>query len=135
MDRVLNFKKGDKCIVAIQQHSNAARRVNMNLSNINNWTYEGEVITVSKKYITVKFNYETAKFDVNNNYLKKVSYGSNDHKLYTSINEVYTERKKEQLISKIFGYNSITLPTKISNLTLEQLERIESIIEGNSITE
>ena len=132
MDRILHFKKGDTCIVAIEPCSNASRRTDMSINNIANWTYEGEVITVSKKYITVKFNYETAKFEVDNDYRKKVSCGSNDHKLYASIDEVYTERKKKELISAIFGYNSITLPEKISNLTLEQVERIETIINENT---
>lgn len=125
-DRILNLKKGDKCIVAIEPMSNASRRVDMSLDNIDEWTYEGDVISVGRKYITVKFGWETGKFEIDNNYLKKVSYGSNDHLLYKDIQEVKDEREAKNIemsLRDIFDRYSGT------NLTLDQLRRIKNIIE------
>ena len=56
MNRVLNLKKGDKCCVAVEKNSNVARYYNMSMENIDEWTFSGEVTTVSKKYITVNLN-------------------------------------------------------------------------------
>lgn len=131
MSRVLNLKKGDHCIVAIEPCSNASRRVDMSVKNIDNWTFTGTVICVSKKYITVEFNSEVSKFEIDNDYRKKVPYGTNDHKLYINKHEVYVERKKQELIHSIFGFNRTSMSPRVTNLTLDQLERIESILNEN----
>lgn len=53
----MSYKKGDKVIVAIVGRSNASRYRDMNIKNINEWTFEGEVISSGKKYVTVEFNF------------------------------------------------------------------------------
>ena len=127
MDRVLNFKKGDKCIVAIEEHSNASRHKDMSIDNINDWTYEGVVIASGKKYITVEFNNETSKFEVDNDYRKKVNYGSNDYKLFKDIQGVKDERELDSLIWSIrMCFDRMNKSN--TKLTLDQLRRISNII-------
>ncbi|MEG1310498.1 MAG: hypothetical protein RR942_06455 [Romboutsia sp.] len=126
MERKLNLKKGDKCIVAIMPRSNAARHVNMSLENINNWTCECEVISVGRKYIEVKYgNNSTMQFDMTNNYWEKSIY-SPDYVLYENLEEIVEKEKREDLHYKIKrafeGYREI-------KYTLDQLIRINNILE------
>lgn len=69
----------------------------MSLENIDNWTYIGEVVTVSKKYITVKFNYNfVEKFVIEDEYRNKYNCGSADWQLFNSKEEViYIEKKRK----------------------------------------
>ena len=75
-------KKGDKVIVAIEKGSNEARRMDMSVANIDNWTYEGTVISSGSKYITVEFNKDTLKFVVEDDYRNQWTRGGADYKLY-----------------------------------------------------
>lgn len=68
MNRVLNFKKDDKCIVAIERGSNMSRHRDMSLSNIDDWIAEGIVTIISKKYITVDCKFGNIKFVIDNCY-------------------------------------------------------------------
>lgn len=131
MERVLNLKKGDKCCVAIIKGSNASRYKDMSLENIDNWTYEGEVTIISKKYITVKFGVNEEKFVIEDDYKNKWTYGGADWKLFNSKEEVINEEKKENLLYDLFGLKC-NRKEKINNLTLNQLERIQAIIEGEN---
>lgn len=128
MKRVLNLKKGDKCIVAIEKNSNASRNKDMSLKNIENWTYEGEVISVGRKYITVNFGeYNTGKFEIDNNYRKKVACGTNDYILYQNIKQIKDEIECVELTAKIrgvFQYNY-----NAEGLTLDQLRKISDILD------
>ena len=129
MERVLNLKKGDKCCVAIIKGSNASRYENMSLENIDNWTYDGEVVAVSKKYITVKFNDNSVeKFVIEDDYRNKYSCGGADWQLFNSKEEVIYNEKRENLLYNLFGLKC-NRSKKINNLTLNQLERIQAIIE------
>ena len=128
MDRVLNLKKGDKCIVAIEKCSNASRYVDMSLENIDNWTYEGTVVTVGRKYITVGFNGWEDKFTIDDDYRQKYTCGGADYKLYKDKQEVIDTIKRNILLYNLFGSHR---PAKINNLTLDQLKRINAIIEEN----
>lgn len=125
MERILNIKKGDNVVVAIEKSSNRARRVNMAVSNIDNWTFKGVVLSVSKKYITVEFNGYTMKFVIADDYRNKYTYGGADYKLYLSFDDVYNEYKSQELYvqikSKFSAYkNSYSLETL--NKILELLE-------------
>ena len=120
MDRELNFKKGDKCIIAVEQGSNLARYFgNLTLDNIDEWTKEGEITSVGRKYITIN---NGKKFDITNDCREKWDRGGANYKLYNNLQEVKNEYEAKRLSLKIFD--------KVNcNLTLDQLKRIEAIIE------
>lgn len=131
-NRVLNLKKGDKCIVAVEKGSNMARYYNkIEFNNIDEWTYEGIVTISNKNYITVDFGKDICKFTVDDDYRQKYRSGGADYKLYKDKEEIYETFRKEELLSDLFGL-SFNRPNKIKTLTLEQLERINSIIEENN---
>ncbi|MEG2289552.1 MAG: hypothetical protein RSC24_06255 [Clostridium sp.] len=126
MNRKLNLKKGDKCIVATEKMSNVSRRLDMGIRDIKNWTYEGEVISAGRKYITVKFGLKEEKFVVDDDYRQKWTCGGADYKLYQSIQEVYEEREIEELNMIIKGkFNMFGNP----NYSLDQLRRIKAILD------
>lgn len=129
--REIKFKKGDKCIVAIEPHSNAARGKDISLDNIDTWTYEGIIVIVGRKYITVNFKGIDSKFSIENDYKEKYEYGGANYKLYKNLQELKDEKRKENLLHQLFGpvYNR---SNKVNNLTLDQLERINAIIEENN---
>ena len=129
MGRKLNIKKGDKVIIAIINGSNASRYRDMSLENIDDWTKEVTVTIANKKYITV--DYGNMKFIVDEDYIQKVGCGGSDYKLYLSKQDVYNEIKRESMLNDLFGarfYRS----NKVNNLTLNQLERINDIINENN---
>ena len=128
MERVLNLKKGDKCCVAIIKGSNASKYKDMSLENIDNWTYEGEVISCGKKYITVKFGIKDEKFVIEDDYRNKYNCGGADWQLFESKQEVIDNEKREHLLYDLFGLKC-NRKAIINNLSLDQLERIQDIIE------
>ena len=126
MERKLNLKKGDKCIVAIEPMSNAARRVDMSLNNIDNWTYEGEVVSIGRKYITVSWGCNKSKFCINSDYREHYISGGSDYKLFKNIQEVYDEREAERLnddIKNMLG--SYGKPV----FSLDKLRKIKKILD------
>lgn len=130
MSRVLNLKKGDKCIVAREWTGRTVRDGLTRLDNVERWTWEVEVITVSKKYITVNFGGVKEKFDIEFDYQRKVNYGESDYKLYMTRDEVLNRIKANQLHGKIKSKFSEYGDTKY---TLDQLERIMAIINENEV--
>lgn len=131
MSKLFNLKKGDKVVVAIEPSSNASRGVNMSLSNINEWTYEGEVVTVSKKYITVKFLVSNSmKFVIEDNFRNKYVCGGADYILYPSLEDIYNKLKGEKLY--------ITIKNKFSSYEnkydLKTLEKILELLENDNKT-
>lgn len=123
-----NIKKGDKVVVAIEKGSNASRGVNMSIENIGNWTYEGTVISVGKKYITVAFSTSNnMKFVIDDNYRNKYTHGGADYRLYKTFEDVYKETKMHELHSKIREeFSSYSYNGKFS---LEILEAIMELIK------
>lgn len=124
MSRNLNLKKGDKCIMAVRQKSTFASRLNIRLDNIDKWTWEVEVVSIGRKYVTVKrADGSEYKFDIEKDYIEK-SNTSPDYVLYQKLQEVYDIQEYEELSNYI--------RRKINNmadLNLDQLKRIKSIIE------
>ena len=128
MEKLYNLKKGDTVAVAIERGSNAARGVTFTLDNIDEWTYLGKVITISKKYITVSFGSENAmKFVVEDSFRNKYNRGGADYKLYDSIDTIYKNFKAEKLYnnikSKFSSYENI--------YPLELLEEISKLLDSN----
>ena len=120
MDRKLNFKKGDKCIIAVEPGSNLARYFgNLTLDNIDEWTKEGEITSVGRKYITIN---NGKKFDITNDYREKWDRGGGNYKLYKNLQEVKDEYETKRLSWKIFNKADC-------NLTLDQLKRIYAIMQ------
>lgn len=125
--RKLQIKKGDKVIIAIIKDSNASRYINMELENIDSWTFEGNVITVSKKYITVETQKGQIKFDIDDDYREKYIRGGADYKLYLSKDEIYNEIESENLYDEILSkLPRFGKPT----LSLEALRAIKEIIDS-----
>ena len=128
--RKLDLKKGDKVVLAIERGSNASRRVNMSLENISEWTRTGEVITVGRKYITVKMDTsweQIEKFEVEFDYRQKVSCGGSDYKLYVALEDIINERKAEKICDKL---QSIFSSWSRPNISLSTLEKIEEMIDN-----
>lgn len=130
MSRILNLKKGDKCIVAREWTGRTVREGFTRLDNVEKWTWEVEVISVSKKYITVDFNGTKEKFDIDFDYQQKVNRGESNYKLYTTREEVLNRIKANQLHGEIKSKFSEFGDTKY---TLDQLERIMTIINENKV--
>lgn len=129
MNRKLNLKKGDKCIMAVVPMSNFSRGMDLSLRNIDNWTYEGEVVSITKKYITIISRGDNIKFEVNNNYYEKVNCGGSNFKLYENLEDVKIETEKKELFQKIeSAFSSSYLYNKTEKFSLDQLRRINDII-------
>lgn len=125
MDRKLNLKKGDKCIMAMTSSNYMSRNIQMSLDNVKAWTTEVEVVSVGRKYITVKEGRFEYKFDITNNYREKSEYSPN-YILYNDIQEIHDERESENINDyirdKIGQYGK-------PRISLEQLRRIKDIID------
>lgn len=123
------FKKGDEVVVAIEEMSNAARGKKLLTSNINEWTYNGIVTFVGRKYITVKINeHWEEKFVIGDNYLQKWDYGGADYRLYKNIVEIIEKKKSQELYDIVkHKFNSYENP----GLSLEQLTQIINILDKN----
>lgn len=118
MERLKNFKKGDSVVVAIEPSSNASRRVNMSIENINNWTYQGIVKSAGRKYITVEFKRGTMQFVIDDKFRNKYTYGGADYRLYPTLEDVYNKFKSEQLYDKIKRkFSGYTNPYDLDTLT------------------
>lgn len=134
MNRILKFKKGDKCIIA-DCGVNISRRKgykNRTLKNIEVWTKEAVITSVGKKYIKAKeanSNFEKV-FVIEDNYREKYTYGCADYILYESIESIKEEIEFENCIDIIrttfsgYGYN-------IDEIDLEKAKRIINIINEN----
>lgn len=133
MDRVLNFKKGDKCIIA-DDGCNIGRRKGYKartLKNLNEWTVEGVITSVGRKYIKarpINRNYEIT-FSIEDDYREKYTYGCGDYILYKSIEDVKETIEFETHMSylkSIFG--SYLYTNMSSKITLNKVRRIIDII-------
>lgn len=126
--RKLKIKKGDVVIAAIIEGSNKSRGINMSMENINEWTFKVEVISATSRYVTVRTMEPLntiEKFDVELDYKQKVSYGSPNYKLYTSLSEIIDEEKS----NKIYKYlRSVFNEYSGVHISLEALEKIQDII-------
>ena len=128
--RKLNLKKGDIVILAIEEYSNLSRGMDLSLDNIDNWTFKAEVISAGRKYVTVKPDnfLKEMKFEVENDYREKYTYGTANYKLYRTMEEVIEERKQKKLfldICNIFTYGNS------KNISLKTLEKIKEMIESD----
>lgn len=131
-ERILDLKKDDECIVAVEERSNESRHRDMSIENIDNWTYKGIVTKVTKKYITVEYKIhgvtQVDKFSIENNYKRKYTYGTADFELYKDLQEIKDIKEADRLRDKIFGC-SYDRREFVNNLSLEKLREINSIIE------
>jgi hypothetical protein len=128
MSRKLDLKAGQEVAVKIITGSNASRRTNMGLSNIDEWCFDGKVVKVGRKYITVNFNeYQECQFDIESDYRNKYTAGGADYQLYSSKEEIIEEKESDDLYRDIqtqfssHGGNN-------GKFTLSQLKRIISIV-------
>ena len=125
--RKLNFKKGDKCIVAIEKMSNVARYVDMSLGNIENWTFTGTINTVGKKYITASWGlHNNIKFDIEADYTEVYKKGGANYRLFTNIQEIKEVEETELINKKI---REMLGSYGKARYTLDKLKRIEKILQ------
>lgn len=128
MSRKLDIKKGDTVYVKIEEMSNAARRVKMSMNNIDEWLFEGVVVSVGRKYITVKWNdWKEAKFSIEKDYREHYTCGGADYKLYANKQEVLDEKESDIIYSQI--REKFSVYRNNHKLSLDQLKRIREIIE------
>lgn len=125
---------GQEIWVKIEEHSNAARYINS--SNIEEWIYQGEIVKIGRKYVTVKFGryddgkinyYHEEKFNVEDDYRQVWTAGGADYKLYLTKQDILDEIESDKLYSQIKSEFS---GFKNNNkFTLDQLRKIKAIIE------
>lgn len=126
--RKLKLKKGDNVIVSIIKGSDRARGIDMSFNNIEDWIYPGEVLSATNRYINVMIKQldKVEKFDIELDYKQKVTRGSSNYKLYTSINEIADEEKSKMIteyLQKVFN------PYSGVHLSLGALEKIKDIVD------
>lgn len=132
MNRKLNIVAGQEIALKIEMTSSKARGIIMTLDNIKDWIFEGVVTKVTKKqvYVSMKIGecINSEIFVIDDNYKQKYTFGGANYKLYLSKEDVIEEFKANEL------YNSIRNDFENfenENLSLEQLQRIKSIINEN----
>lgn len=116
---------GQKVFIKIIERSNAARYIKSD--TIDDWIYEGTVIKVGRKYITVKFNngYEE-KFDKEHDYINISKYSA-DYQLYLTKQEIVDKMEINKLYEKIqYNFNNWNNNNRFN---LDQLRRIVNIID------
>ncbi|WP_291567166.1 MULTISPECIES: hypothetical protein [unclassified Clostridium] len=125
---------GQEIWVKIEDHSNAARRLNAN--NIEEWIYKGEITKLGRKYVTVKFGryedgkinyFHEEKFNVEDDYRQVWTAGGADYKLYLTkqdiLDEIESGKLYDQIKSEFSGYKNK------GRFTLDKLRMIKEIIE------
>lgn len=127
MDRKLNLDANQE--VVIRRINGSIRYLeDKSINNIDAWTIKGIVEKVTKKYVQVNMNGKVEKFDIELNYVQKVNRGEPDYRIYESREELINEVKSEEIFSGLRSY----FYEKYHNdrdLTLDQLQRIKTIIE------
>jgi hypothetical protein len=127
LNRKLDLIKGQEVFIKIEKGSNAARRVDLSLDNIDEWVFSGAVVSIGRKYVTVKFKSGIEdKFEIDNDYKQHYAYGGADYKLYTSIQDIKDEKEFEDLYNYI--KNEFIGQPDSNKYTLEKLKRIKEII-------
>lgn len=128
MSRKLDIKKGDTVFIKVIEGSNASRNITpMTEENINRWLFKGEVLSIGRKYISVKFETgKEEKFKIDSDYRNKYTYGGFDYKLYVSRQEILDEKESERLYGDI--KRDFSDWNNNNKFTLDQLRRISKII-------
>lgn len=127
LKRNLNLKVGENVFVTLYG-GNITRRKDMSLKNIDNWCFNGEVVSVGRKYIKVKFKGMIDTFVIENDYEQKYTCGCPDYKIYLSKEEIVEERRSAELYSKVkMLFSSYTNPYGYSSEDLEKIIEILSI--------
>ena len=112
----MKYTKGQK--VFIKTTGNAARYRGSEI-------IPGEVITVGRKYVTVRFGYSSIKFNSEEEYKQESKYSA-EYILYETEQEILDENEVDNLsarLRKAFSYYGK------APYTLEQLRAIAKIIE------
>jgi hypothetical protein len=126
MARKLDLKK-DQEVVIRYMNDKIRYKKDTSIKTIDNWTCEGKILKIGRKYIEVDLGYsEPVKFDMERDYVQNVRVGSPDYKIYLSKQEIIDEIKAEEIYDTIrHDFDSWKNANKF---TLDQLERIKSII-------
>jgi len=116
---------GQKVFIKIIERSNAARYIKSN--KVDDWIYEGLVIKIGRKYITVRFNNgREEKFDKKDNHINISKYSA-DYQLYLTKQEIVDKMEINKLYEKIqYNFNNWNNNNRFN---LDQLRRIVNIID------
>lgn len=115
---------GQTVWVKILKHSNASRFLNSN--NIEDWIYEGEIVKVGRKYITVDFSRGERKFNKEDDYRDKFEYGGANYQLYLTKEDIIDEQRTEKLYRRLS--REFSSYENNNGFSLGQLQKIEKIL-------
>lgn len=118
MERILNFKKGDKAVMVVEPTSNKARRLLKMETVLTDWFEEIEIQSVSKKYIT---STNGKKFVIADDYREKYLEGGADYKLYESKEKWLEEQRKKHLKEAIIDLIKNDINEELSTDLLEKI--------------
>ena len=122
------YKVGDKAFMAIEEGSNASRRIKISLKTKSDWIFPVEVIKVGRKYITVrKPSGIEYKFDINDGYRKVYECAGADYRLYPTENAVIEKFLANALYNKIRSAFSDYGETLYSLSQLKEIAKILNI--------
>jgi hypothetical protein len=125
MNRKFDLKVNQVVFVKIEKGSNAARRMDMTLDNIDEWCFSGIVSKVGKKYMAIDIeNIGLEQFSIEDDYKQKYTRGGADYKLYLTKEDAIEEVERDILYSNISrefsGYEN--------KFSVGQLRKINDII-------
>ena len=96
------------------------------LDNVDEWCFDGEVISVGRKYITVKFKDMCKKFDINNYYRSLFKVGEESYSICDSKEWIEEQVLRVEILLELNEFFS-----KIdNNISLDKLRLIKQIIES-----
>lgn len=127
-----DFKVGNKVYLKIIAGSNRAWRLKNKETTIDDWIVEAEVVSVGRKYITVKLDdrgFHTEKFDITNGFRHYYNIGGADYNLLLSKEGVYEEEERKSLYSNIKDMYFNSFGNGKEKISLDKLKRIKAILE------
>ncbi|XZH79289.1 hypothetical protein ACSW8S_15560 (plasmid) [Clostridium perfringens] len=126
VSRVLKLKKGDTVAVYINVDNYECLNMKVALDNVDEWCFDGEVMSVGRKYITVKFKDMCKKFDINNYYRSLFKEGEESYSLCDSKEWIIEQILRVEILLELNEFFS-----KIdNNISLDKLRLIKQIIES-----
>lgn len=118
--------KADTVAVYINVDNYECLNMKVALDNVDEWCFDGEVMSVGRKYITVKFKDMCKKFDINNYYRSLFKVGEESYSLCDSKEWIIEQILRVEILLELNEFFS-----KIdNNISLDKLRLIKQIIES-----
>lgn len=90
---------------------------------------EGKVVSVGRKYLTVKADYREIKFDITDDFEEKSSYGGRDYELHLSEEEIFYKLRKNEMVEYIKDVAVEWGNKTLKKLSDEELSTIYNILK------